>query len=65
MIALDLIGIGTGHPGHVTLEGMQALRDAGAVDIRVANRTFERAAALPRRLLRRRISLSGNSLRHG
>lgn len=28
---LWLIGMGTGHPGHVTLEGMQALRDAACV----------------------------------
>lgn len=26
-----LIGIGTGHPGHVTLEGRQALRDAACI----------------------------------
>lgn len=31
MTELWLIGIGTGHPGHVTLEGQQALRDATAV----------------------------------
>ena len=31
MTELWLIGIGTGHPGHVTLEGMQALRDAACV----------------------------------
>lgn len=28
---LWLIGIGTGHPGHVTLDGMQALRDAACI----------------------------------
>lgn len=28
---LWLIGIGTGHPGHVTIEGMQALRDAACI----------------------------------
>lgn len=28
---LWLIGIGTGHPGHITLEGQQALRDAACV----------------------------------
>lgn len=31
MTDLWLIGIGTGHPGHVTLEGRQALRDAATV----------------------------------
>ncbi len=31
MTELWLIGMGTGNPGHVTLEGMQALRDAGSV----------------------------------
>lgn len=31
MTELWLIGIGTGHPGHVTMEGMQALRDAACV----------------------------------
>lgn len=31
MTDLWLIGMGTGHPGHVTVEGMQALRDAGSV----------------------------------
>lgn len=31
MTELWLIGIGTGHPGHVTLDGMQALRDAACV----------------------------------
>ena len=28
---LWLIGMGTGHPGHVTLEGMEALRDANSL----------------------------------
>ncbi|WP_375174960.1 precorrin-6A synthase (deacetylating) [Pseudooceanicola sp.] len=31
MTELWLIGMGTGHPGHVTLEGMQALREAACV----------------------------------
>jgi len=31
MTELWLIGIGTGHPGHVTLEGQQALREAATV----------------------------------
>ena len=31
MRELWLIGIGTGHPGHVTLEGQQAMRDAAVV----------------------------------
>ncbi|MFV0513226.1 MAG: precorrin-6A synthase (deacetylating) [Jhaorihella sp.] len=31
MTELWLIGMGTGHPGHVTMEGMQALRDAACV----------------------------------
>ncbi len=31
MTELWLIGIGTGHPGHITLEGQQALRDAATV----------------------------------
>lgn len=33
MIDLWLVGIGTGNPSHVTLEGQQALRDAAAVMI--------------------------------
>ena len=28
---LWLVGIGTGSPGHVTLEGVQALRDAAVI----------------------------------
>ncbi|MGY3439882.1 precorrin-6A synthase (deacetylating) [Marinovum sp. KMM 9879] len=31
MTELWLIGIGTGHPGHITLEGRDALRDASTV----------------------------------
>ncbi|THH38196.1 precorrin-6A synthase (deacetylating) [Aliishimia ponticola] len=31
MTELWLIGMGTGHPGHVTMEGMAALRDAACV----------------------------------
>lgn len=31
MTELWLIGMGTGHPGHVTMEGVQALRDAACV----------------------------------
>ena len=28
MVEITLVGIGTGHPGHVTLQGQQAIRDA-------------------------------------
>lgn len=49
---LWLIGIGTGHPSHITLEGQQALRDAATVLIPRKGRAKEDLALLRHAILR-------------
>lgn len=52
MTEIWLIGIGTGHPGHVTLEGAAALREAAAVLIPRKGRGKEDLAHLRLTILR-------------
>lgn len=56
---LWLVGIGTGSPSHVTLEGMQALRDAAVILLPLKGNDKEVLAALRRDIL----TASGTSAR--
>lgn len=51
MRAISLIGIGTGSPAHVTLEGMEALRQAKSVLLPLKGDEKEALAALRRGIL--------------
>ncbi|MCA0943108.1 precorrin-6A synthase (deacetylating) [Salipiger pacificus] len=48
---LWLVGIGTGNPGHVTLEGMQALRDAAVILLPLKGAAKEEISALRHTIL--------------
>lgn len=53
MIDLTLIGIGTGHPDHLTLQGVRALQDADLVLIPMKGEDKEDLAGLRLEMLRR------------